>query len=187
MVLFRHALMATAVAAFCPMSAGWAAELAPASGPIILTVIGKIENANRPAFDAFEDPFINYHDREFESAAEFDAALLEGLGMQEVEVGYEGWPRSVVLAGPLLTDVLAAVGAEPSNLTMLALDGFAVELTAEDIAAEEWIVAIKQDGDYMGVGQRGPTWIVYSPGEDNTITADDEGRWPWAAFLLDVE
>ena len=185
MAVFRHALMAATVAALCPMGAAWGLE--PAGGAVILTVTGAIENTNRAAFDAFEDPFINYHDRQFEKAAEFDAAMLEGLGMQEIEIVYEDWPRTVTLAGPLLTDVLAAVGAEPGNLTMLALDGFAVELTGEDIAAEQWIVAIKQDGEYMGLGQRGPAWIVYAPGEDNTITADDEGRWPWAAFLLDVK
>lgn len=39
---------------------------------------------------------------------------------------------------------------------MVALDGFAVEVSAADIAAYEWIVAIKADGMYWPIGGCGP-------------------------------
>lgn len=162
-------------------------ELSPAEGPVVLTIAGNIDNTNRPSFDEFKDPFINYHERPFEKAAEFDLPMLEALGMHEIEVNYEGWPAPVRLAGPRLNDVLDAVGAEPEAMVVLALDGFAVDFTDEDLNSEDWIVAIKQDGDYMSLGQRGPAWVVFDPGEDKAITAEEEGTWPWAAFFIEVK
>ncbi len=187
MTALRYMLLAIITAGLGPFGSGLAADLPSTSGQVVLTVAGKIENTNRPAFDEFEDPFTNYHDRQFDEAAEFDLAMLEGLGMREIEVNYEAWPRPIRLAGPLLVDVLDAVGAEPSQLTVLALDGFAVELSAEDLARETWIVAIQLDGHYMNLGQRGPAWVVFDPGEDKTITADEEATWPWAAFFMQVD
>lgn len=178
------AIAASAIMATTGMSA--AADLSPATGQVMLTIAGNIENTNRSAFDEFDDPFIKYHDRKFEKAAEFDLAMLEGLGMHEVEVTYETWPHPIRLAGPLLADVLGAVGAEPEDLMALALDGFAVELTKEQLEQEDWIVAIKLDGEYMGIGQRGPVWLVFDPGEDGSVTAEEEGTWPWAAFYFEV-
>jgi hypothetical protein len=181
----RSAALAAAAIVATP-GVGAAAELSPASGQIVLTIAGNIANTNRAAFDAFRDPFINYHERKFDKAAEFDLAMLEGLGMREVEVSYEAWPGPIRLAGPLLGDVLDAIGAEPAGLTALALDGFAVELTKEQLEQETWIVAIKLDGEYMGIGQRGPAWLVFDPGDDKSVTAEEEGTWPWAAFYLEV-
>lgn len=165
---------------------GAAAELPPAEGQAVLTIVGNILHTNRPGFDEFEDPFINYHERTFEKAAEFDLAMLEALGMQEIEVNYEAWPRPVRLSGPRLDDVLEAVGAEPMAITTVALDGFAVELTSDVLDREEWIVAIKLDGKYLDIGQRGPAWIVFDPGDDKSITAEEEGSWPWAAFYIEL-
>jgi hypothetical protein len=187
MTALRYMLMVMITVVLGPFGSGLATDLPSANGQVILTVAGKIDKTNRSAFDAFEDPFTNYHDRQFEKAAEFDLAMLERLGMQEIEVSYEAWPRPVRLAGPLLADVLDAVGAAPSQLTVLALDGFAVELSAEDLAMETWIVAIQIDGHPMNLGQRGPAWVVFDPGEDKTITAEEEGTWPWAAFFMQVD
>ena len=166
---------------------GVAAELSPADGPVILTIVGEIENTNRPFFDAFRDPFINYHERSFEKAAEFGASMLEALGMHEIEVSYEDWPEPVLPAGPRLDDVLAAVGAEPEALAVLALDGFAVDIESDSLAKEQWIVAIRQGDVPMGLGQRGPAWVVFDPGDDKSITAEEEGSWPWAAFSIEVK
>ena len=166
---------------------GSTAELTSADGPVVLTVAGAIENTNRPSFDAFKDPFINYHERPFEKAAEFDLPMLEALGMHEIDVSYEDWPEPVKLAGPRLKDVLAAVGADPEEMVVLALDGFAVDFTGDDLDKEDWIVAIKQNGEYMSLGQRGPAWVVFDPGEDKSITAEEEGTWPWAAFFIEIK
>src|SRR5262249_42438221 len=157
----------------------------PAGAPI-LTVVGKISQINRPPFDKLEDLFFAYHERSFAKAYAFDLAMLEALGMKRVTIAYEGWPEPLEVEGPFLRDVLAAAGASEGTVATLALDGFATELSASDLAAEDWIVAIKENGRYLGIGQRGPTWVLYARRDGKMATAEDEQRWPWAVFLIEV-
>lgn len=78
-----------------------------------------------------------------------------------------------------------SVVKQPRRL-VLALDGFATEISAVDLAAYDWIVAVKRDGRYLDIGQRGPLWIVYARRDGKAIGEDDEQRWPWA-FLIEVK
>ena len=174
--------LAVLAAAGVPSRAG---ELTVPGGPVVLTIAGKIATANRGAFDAVQDAFLGYHEKTFDRAAAFDRAMLKGLGTQEIEVAYEKWPKTYRLAGPRLTDVLAAVGAQGRPVTVTALDGYAVEISAEELAAHDWIVALERNSQALGIGQQGPLWIIYSvPG--GTASRDDEARWPWAAFFIEV-
>jgi hypothetical protein len=113
--------------------------------------------------------------------------MLEGLGMHAVDVTYDKWPRPAHFEGPWLKDVLAAAGASGKDISVLALDGFASEISAADVAAYDWIVAVKRDGRYLGIGQRGPLWLVYARRDGKPIGMEDEQRWPWAAFLIEVK
>lgn len=157
------------------------------SGATVLTVVGKISQTNRPPFDKLTDPFFAYHERAFAKAYAFDLAMLEGLGMTRAVVAYEGWPDPLEIEGPLLRDVLAAAGASEGTVAILALDGFAAELTPDELAGENWILAIKANGRYLGIGQRGPAWVLYARSDGKIATAEDEHRWPWAVFLIEVQ
>ncbi|MSP67239.1 MAG: hypothetical protein EXQ96_03890 [Alphaproteobacteria bacterium] len=137
-------------------------------------MVGAIGATNRGPYDDFEDGFFKHHERRFAKAATFDLAMLEALGMHQVTVAYGKWPRPFRFAGPKLKDVLA-------------LDGFASEIGAADLAAEDWMVVVKRDGRYLDIGQRGPLWIVYGRRDGRAISDEDEQRWPWAAFLIDVK
>jgi hypothetical protein len=151
-----------------------AADASVPGGPTVLTIAGKIAQANRPAFDKFEDPFMAYHERSFATAYAFDRAMLESLGMHRATIAFAGWPRPVEVEGPRLRDVLAAAGAAPGTLNIVALDGFATDLSPGDLAAEDWIVAIKEGGRDLGIGQRDPAWVLYAPrnGPPRTSSAD---------------
>lgn len=156
------------------------------SGPAILTIVGDITETNRSPFDEAEDSFFKHHERRFDKAAAFDHAMLEKLGMHEITVSYVGWPKPVRFQGPWLVDVLTAVGAKGDTVAALALDGFASEIGKADLAAQDWLLAIKKNGEYLGIGQRGPAWLVYARRDGKVAIADDEGHWPWAVFLLEV-
>lgn len=162
-------------------------ELTQPAGQAVLTVTGAIETTNRGPFDAFEDGFLKHHERRFDRAAVFDLAMLEELGLHEVTIIYAGWPRPARFEGPWLKDVLAAVGVSGKDVTIVALDGFATEIGAAELAAEDWLVAIKRDGRYLDLGQRGPLWIVYARRDGKAPEQSDEQRWPWAAFLIEVK
>jgi len=175
------ALMATATAA-----AG-AAELEAPGGPVVVTVAGNIENTNRPPYDAGTDLFLKYHEKTFDKAVEFDYAMLEALGLQEVEIKVPAWDAPVHLEGPRLEDLLAAVGGTGRSITLVALDGYASAITWADVTALNWIVGIRRDGEYLGLGQQGPLWVVYTYPDGRPLTDDDELRWPWATFYIEVE
>ena len=173
---------AVAWAGFAP-----AAELGQPAGQVVLTVAGAVGATNRGPYDDFEDGFFKHHERKFDHAAAFDLAMLEGLGMHAVDVSYSGWPKAAHFEGPWLKDVLAAAGASGHDISVLALDGFASDISAADLDAYDWIVAVKRDGRYLGIGQRGPLWLVYARRDGKAYTEADEQRWPWAAFLIEVK
>ena len=164
-----------------------AMALEPAKGPVVLTLTGDIEDTNRPPSQETQDPFFAYHDRSFTAAAEFDRAMLESLGTHSITIDVPGLISSVQLEGPWLSDVLEAVGGQGKDITVLALDGFASEISAADLREFDWLLALKQDGRYLGLGQRGPTWLVYQRRDGQPLTEDDELRWPWAAFLIEIQ
>lgn len=166
---------------------GQAGGSAQPAGAVVLTVTGKITQTNRQGFDASRDLFFKYHDRTFENAYELDRPMLEALGMRKTAVSYTGWPQPVTVEGPLLRDVLAAAGAEPQKIRITALDGFAVDLGPEEMEEQDWIVALKADGRDLGIGQRGPLWVLYARRDGKSATEEDEARWPWAAFLIEIE
>jgi hypothetical protein len=157
------------------------------TGPVVLTVAGKIGTTNRPAFDKLQDRFFNYHKREFTRAFEFDLQMMEALGTRKAVITHANWPQPVTVEGPLLREVLAAAGVETGRFRITALDGFAVELGPKDLADEDWIVALKADGRYLGIGERGPSWILYARRDGKPAVDEDEVRWPWAAFLIEIE
>jgi len=178
-------LLAAALLAWA--GGGQAAELGQPAGQVVLTVAGDVGATNRGPYDDFEDGFFKHHERKFDKAAEFDLAMLEGLGMHAVDVAYDKWPKAAHFEGPWLKDVLAAAGAAGKDVSVLALDGFASEISAADVAAYDWIVAVKRDGRYLGIGQRGPLWLVYARRDGKPIGQEDEQRWPWAAFMIEVK
>ncbi len=162
-----------------------AGELPTPSGPVVLTIAGKIGVANRGSSDPRLDPILIYHEKRFEAAAEFDRAMLESLGTHEIALSYEKWSEVYSVSGPRLADVLSAVGAQGRAITATAVDGYAVEISAEELSARDWIVALERNGRPLDIGGLGPLWIVYAvPG--NTVSHDDVPRWPWAVFFIEV-
>lgn len=165
-----------------------AEALPPPAGPVLLTVAGAVENANRGPVDGFTDAFFAYHEIAFERAAEFDQVALEALGMHETRAHYPNWPGESTFEGPLLADVLKAAGAGGGALRAVALDGYASVIPLADLEKYPMLLALKRDGKYLGLGGRGPAWIVY-PREDHAElqAAEDDSGLAWAVFVLVVE
>jgi hypothetical protein len=164
-----------------------AAEPARPSDAVMLTVIGRIAGTNRPAYSESEDAFIGYHEYRFERAFEFDRPMLEALGMLEATIAYDGWPAPIRFEGPHLRAILDLVGAEGDSVTLVALDGYAERIEWSELDEQDWILALRSNGRDLGIGQHGPSWLVYKPRDGRLATGDDEARWPWAVFLIVVE
>lgn len=132
-----------------------------ASQTVIITITGNIANTNRPTFNAFSDPFLNYHERKFEQAYEFDRDMLMALPQHQVMARYKDWPRSRGLSGPRLDDILNIIGAEGDRIEEVALDGYSIEFDRTDLESNNWILAITESGKPLAMGGRGPAWIVH--------------------------
>ena len=166
---------------------GGASALDQPNGQVVLTVTGTLSETNQNAPDELDEGFFDFHKRDVGRAGAFDIGMLEALGTISVMVSYHKWPAKVRLEGPRLDDVLNAVGAPKGTITAIGLDGYTVVISPEELAAQNWILAIKRDGKYLGIGGRGPTWLVYDPPDGKPITNADDSRWPWAVFLIDVK
>jgi len=178
-----------AVLLWGPIGVTEAQELPMPRGPVVLTVSGGIEHTNRGALDALErqESLFKYHEIALERAAQFDLGALERLGMHAVTVSHPGWPKAFTFEGPLLRDVLTAVGATGRVIRILALDGYAAEIPISEIHERPFIVAVKRDGRYLGIGDQGPTWVVAPPQTDQTPGHEQGSEWVWAAFYISVE
>jgi hypothetical protein len=164
-----------------------AQSLKPPAGPVILTITGEITQTNRGPFDEQKDAFFKNQQVAFQRAAAFDLAMLEALGMRTVEADYPQGGALHKFEGPLLRDVLKAVGAGGRVVKVAALDGYNQEIELREL--EQWpiLLAVKQDGAYLGIGGFGPTRIVF-PRRDVPALADrNDDTWVWAVVHITVE
>ncbi len=173
----------------CLVAAMGAASLRAqaADGPVMLTVAGAIAHANRGPVDSFDDGFFNSGQIAFDKAAAFDIADLQALGLKRLEVRYPDWPKGFVFEGPLLGDVLAKAGATGKVVRVQALDGYAVEIPMDDVRKYPIVLAIKRDGRFLGIGDRGPAWVVFPRDDYPELKTQDDSKWVWAVYYIHVE
>lgn len=112
------------------------------TGPVILTVKGTISNTNAG------------------DTAQFDLAMLEALKGRKGEMETPWTEGKVTFEGPLLREILAAVGATGTSLKVRALNDYAADVPAED-AKLDTILATKLDGKPMSIRDKGPLMLVY--------------------------
>lgn len=191
--LLLAALFAAGLMLSAAPSAVRAADLARPTGPVVLTIHGKIAKTNRGALNEFDDAFFKFGNVGFDRAASFDLAMLEKLGQKKLTVKYDTWPKAYTFQGPLLRDVLQAVGAfDPklgaTSIKVYALDGYGAEIPLAETRQYDVLLALRADGRYLGLGGRGPTWVVY-PRDDKhpALAGHDDAKWVWSAIRIAVE
>ncbi|WP_341899160.1 hypothetical protein [Ferrovibrio terrae] len=178
----------TAILAIGFVVSAQAADLAKPKGAVVLTVHGAIANTNRGALNDFDDAFFKFGNVSFDAAASFDLAMLEKLPQKTLTVKYDTWPKAYTFRGPLLADVLKAAGAKGQTIKVFAIDGYGAEIPRTDLAQYPVLLALKADGRYLGLGGRGPTWVVYPrDGRHPGLQAHDDAKWVWSAIRIEVE
>ena len=156
------------------------------TGPVLLTVSGNISSPNRDAADEFSDAFFSSHDVSFDKATVFDLASLEALGMKTVKVSYPEWPKKLTFEGPLLSDVLRTSGASGKTLIVRALDGYAPEIPTSEVYDYPVILALKADGKYLGIGDRGPAWVIFPRNDYPKLAEEDDSKYVWSVYHIEV-
>ena len=136
--------MALTAAAVGGATQAMAAPLAKPAGKVILTVSGLISNTNNG------------------DKAEFDMAMLEGLGSASWTTKTPWYKDPVTFSGVPMNKLLEVVGAKGTSLTVTALNDYATDIPVEDFKTHPVMLATKRDGNYMPVRDKGPLFIVYN-------------------------
>lgn len=112
----------------------------PAGKPI-LTVSGKISSPD--------------------GTVKFKREALEELGTVSIETNTPWYKGPVKFEGVPLDKLMQAVGASGDRVVVVALNDYSTEIPMEDFAKYHAILALKRDGEYMPVRDKGPLFVVY--------------------------
>jgi hypothetical protein len=96
-----------------------------------------------------------------EGAEQFDRERLEALGTVAVETKTPWYSGTVRFEGVQLSKLMAHVRASGQRVVALALNDYSTEIPIEDFEKYNVILALKRDGEYMPIRDKGPLFIVY--------------------------
>jgi hypothetical protein len=133
------AALAFAPGAFAPI----AFALDRPTGPVVLTVRGKVSSAN------------------VDGTAQFDAAMLDKLEGRAGTMETPWTEGRTTFEGPLLRAVLAAAGAQGTTLVVRALNDYFAEVPVLDATSLDTILATHMNGKLMSVRDKGPLFLIY--------------------------
>ena len=119
----------------------WALE--PAKGKVLLSISGRIDRANAAG------------------RADFDLAMLDALPQHSFVTGTPWFKSARKFSGPLLRELLAAVGAQGQTLVAVALNDYKVEIPLDDVRRYPVLLATRLDDEPMRVRDKGPLFIIY--------------------------
>jgi hypothetical protein len=154
---------------------GWAAEPLPMPrGEVLLTVSGAIGRGNA------QDPAGRLE-------ARLDRAMLEQLGLTEVNTTTPWHSGTMRFEGVLLRAVLGLVEARGANLLATAHNEYSATLPASDAARYNVILAMKMNGETMTLRDKGPLFIIYPFDSEKTLQNDMTYiRSVWQLRRIDV-
>jgi len=151
-VLFNSLALSVGMVGLPWLSRTAASAVVPApADKAILTVSGKVSNTNR------------------EGAIDFDRAMLEGIGLTAFVTTTPWYNGEMKFEGVLMSRLMSFVGAKGDKVTALALNDYSTDIPMEDLTAYKVILALKRNGEYMPVNDKGPLFVVYPYDSDPAL------------------
>src|SRR6478735_1039502 len=165
----KTGLMGALVAFVGIIGAAYAATLAAPTERPVLTITGKIGVTNK------------------DNTAQFDRPMLESLGMVAVETTTPWHEGKVKFEGVPVDKLMKQVGATGDRVVVTALNDYTTEIPMEDFAKYKVILAIKRNGEYMPVRDKGPLFIIYPYDSDPELKSQTYyARSAWQVAKIDV-
>lgn len=151
-------------------TASFAEPLSAPTGKPILVISGSITNTN------------------VGDTAQFDREMLEAIGLQSVETTNPWYDGRVKFDGVSMDRLMTLVGAKGTKVTAVALNDYVSTLPMEDFKTFNVILALKRDGNYMPVRDKGPLFIIYPYESDPKLQSQTYyTRSAWQVAKLIVE
>ena len=155
---------------FAWLSGVAADPLAKPMGKPILVISGNISNTN------------------VGDTAQFDREMLEAIGLVTVETANPWYDGRVRFEGVSMDKLMTVVGAEGAKVTAVALNDYVSSLPMEDFKKFNVILAMKRDGNYMPVRDKGPLFVIYPYDSDPQLQSQTYyTRSAWQVAKLIVE
>jgi len=146
------------------------AALKPPTGKVILTITGAITRFNQA------------------NSAVFDMAMLEALGTTGFSTTTPWYNGVVHFEGVPMARLLDHVGASGKKVTAMALNDYSTDIPLDDFRRYNAILAVKRDGAYMPIRDKGPLFIVYPYDSDPDLKHQRYySRSAWQVARLIVE
>ncbi|MBT0959456.1 molybdopterin-dependent oxidoreductase [Alphaproteobacteria bacterium KMM 3653] len=162
-------LLAACLLAVLPGLPAWAQGLDAPTGRVLLEVSGEIAATNDAA------------------GALFDEAMLRALDWQEVETHTSFTTGLQKFAGPSLSAVLGAVGAEGVTLKATAVNDYFVEIPVSHAQEHSVILAMEMNGEKMRLRDKGPIWVVYPQSEEEVPFKRFDNEMIWQLNRLHIQ
>jgi hypothetical protein len=164
------AIAALALVLFVAGNSAQSAPLPQPKGEVILEIAGKIGNSNNGG------------------VATFDREMLETLGLETVKTATPWHTGEVRFEGVPLKKLLANVGASGTTVKAVALNDYVTTIPIEDFEKHGTILALKRDGQYMPVRDKGPLFIIYPYDSDPNLRSQMYyARSAWQVKRLEVQ
>jgi hypothetical protein len=145
------------------------ATLTVPKGEPILTIEGKIAITN------------------VDGKAVFDRAMIEELGLTTIRTTTPWFDGPVSFEGVRADRLMARVQASGRDAVAIALNDYRVIIPLSDFAEYGVILALKRDGEYMPVSDKGPLFVVYPYDSDPSLqTQQFYARSVWQLARLIV-
>ena len=139
-------------------------------GPVVLSMSGHITQKNSA-------------DR-----ANFDMNMLAALPQHTLTTNAPWFAGPRQFTGPLLRDVLAAVGAQGKTLRAVALNNFKTDIPADDAVQFPVIIALLMEGKRMPIREKGPLFIIYPYDTDVELQSTRYyNRSAWQLRAIEVQ
>ena len=131
-----------------------AESLDPPKGRVVLTVSGQIREVNT------------------DGEAHLDRDLLEKMGMTKIVTDTPWTEGNVTFEGVPGADLLQKLGADGNFVRAVALNDYEVRIPISDFSERGALLALKRDGAYMRVRDKGPVWIIYPWLENSELRSE---------------
>jgi len=128
---------------FALSTQAWSGEFPKPTGKVLLTLSGNIENTNE------------------DGKAVFDVASLEKLGLVSFQTTSPWYDGRTTFEGVPMQKLMDFVGAEGSVVKVTALNDYTTEIPLSDFKEFNVILALKINGKYMRIRDKGPLFVVY--------------------------
>ena len=142
-VLHRRVAMLFLAGLAFPLHGTFGADLPMPGDKTILTVSGKIRNTNK------------------DGQADFDRFMLEAIDQSSFETTTPWFDHAITFQGVAMERLMQAVGAFGDRAVVTALNDYRTEIPVADFARYDVLLALKRDGAYMSVRDKGPLFIIY--------------------------